>query len=98
MDLADGSITGWNFNIVNLSYDGKAFLDGSDESPIQVNLDPTTPFLTFDPVTYANLINMLQIEDGKYWRCQENPVRTNDGNNTNDWFTSCFSMQSCFYW
>lgn len=98
MALADETITGWNFNIVNISYDGKALLDGSDESPIQVNLDPTTPFLTFDTGSYATLINLLQIEDGKYWKCQDTPVRTNDGTKTSDWWTSCFSTQSCFYW
>lgn len=98
MDLADDTITGWNFNIASLSYDGKTLLGGDDSSNVQVNLDPTTPFLTFDTSSYAKLINILQIEDGKYWKCQDTPVRTNDGSDTKDWWTSCFSTQSCFYY
>lgn len=48
-------------------------------------------------------MDALQIEDGKYWQCQDTPSIYNyqlstENITTTDWWTTCFSNWSCAWW
>lgn len=60
----------WNFEVSSI-YFGSFLMFGGSGNNVQVNLDSGSPFITIDTTNYAKMMNLIQMEDGKYWKCQD---------------------------
>lgn len=93
----------WNFNASAITF-GDVPLFTNATSDVTVYLDSLSPFISINVPAYAYMIDVLQVDGGNYWQCQDsvkvdnfNPDNTTDVD-TADWWGSCFSPKNCSAW
>lgn len=93
----------WNFNASSI-YFGDVPLFTNATSDVTVYLDSLSPFINVNVPAYAYMIDILQVDGGDFWQCQDS-VRVDNFNeddttsvDTTDWWGSCFSPKNCSAW
>jgi hypothetical protein len=93
----------WNFNASSIYFgDVQLFTNATED--VTVYLDSLSPFITVNVPAYAYMIDVLQVDGGDFWQCQD-VVRVDNFNtdnttdvDTSDWWASCFSPKNCSAW
>lgn len=93
----------WNFN-ASAIYFGDVPLFTNATFDVTVYLDSLSPFININVPAYAYMIDVLQVDGGDFWQCQDE-VRVDNFNeddttsvNTTGWWGSCFSPKNCSAW
>lgn len=97
--------TAWNFLASTVTF-GDVYLFGTHNSSVNptVYLDSMSPFISVNVASYAYLIDTLQVDNGKYWQCQDHITLQNYNDtdpmdvDTSDWWASCYSQYNCSVW
>jgi len=60
----------WNFNASSIFF-GDVQLFTNATSDVTVYLDSLSPFININVPAYAYMIDVLQVDGGDYWQCQD---------------------------